>query len=161
MNTNHEVGLKKIDMRKPGAARKLKKQKEKEDSESSDDEKKPQNIKDAVKKVASVIDGGQPAVGKEVESELLRKLLNIGDGSSSNLSEIFTNILVDREDKKPIGTFVRRQQADGDVSRAERVRRNLESGRSRFTDKHGGQDKRDREQQRPPREQLRVLQTNM
>jgi Mitochondrial 28S ribosomal protein S31 len=164
MNTNHEVGLKKIELRKPGAARKQKKQMEKQndDGSSSEDEKKPKTIQEAVKKVASTIDGGQQVVGKEVESELLRKLLNISEGSSSNLSDIFSNILVDREDKKPTSSFVRRQQADGDVSRAERVRRNLESGRPRFNDKQGGgYDKRGRDNQRPPREQIRVLQTNM
>jgi hypothetical protein len=168
MNTKENQFLKKIELQKPGARKqkKLQEKKSKEyDSSSSDDDEKPKSMKEAVKKVTNVIGGSEPVKSKEIEMELLNKLLNISGGNSGSLTDLITNMQVDREDKKPQGTYARRNQDDGEMSKADRVRRSMDTGRGRYSDNKEGQGRRDDRQQgqfqRQPREQLRVLQTNM
>lgn len=98
MNTGSDVQLvKKVQLAQPSGGqkkdqKKKKSKKEDSDSESDSDDERPKDLVKATKKVANSLGGD----AKQIEAELLKKLLG-GGGEGSSLSDIITGMQVDRE----------------------------------------------------------------
>lgn len=97
MNTGSDVQLvKKVQLAQPAGQKKDQKKKktkkEDSDSESDSDDERPKDLLKATKKVAGSLGGD----AKQIEAELLNKLLG-GSGEGSSLSDIITGMQVDRE----------------------------------------------------------------